>query len=94
MGSCIDLRKFQKPESIQDAYSKIVSGKSGYRAHIERKKPTPKCAKCGRGGDEEQKFCPQCGGKMAIPITNCPGCGKDIGETEKFCTECGAKLRD
>jgi len=94
MGSCIDLRKFQKPESIQDAYSKLVSGKSTYKAIIERKKPTPKCEKCGRGGDENQKFCPQCGGKMQIPITNCPGCSKDIDENEKFCTGCGTKIKD
>ena len=94
MGSCIDLRKFLKPEAIQDAYSKVVSGKSGYKAMIERKKPVPKCNKCGRGGDEGQKFCPQCGGKMLVPITNCPSCNKDIDETEKFCTGCGTKLKD
>jgi len=95
MGSCIDLRKYSDPEAIQDAYSKVVSGgKSSYRAIIERKKPTPKCTKCGRGGDEGQKFCPQCGGKMVIPLTNCPGCKKPIDENEKFCTECGTKLKD
>ena len=37
MGSNIDLRKYQDVESIQDAYSKVVSGgKSGYKAVIER----------------------------------------------------------
>jgi predicted amidophosphoribosyltransferase len=94
MGSCIDLRKFQKPESIQEAYSKVVSGKAGYKAIIERKKIPPKCTKCGRGGDEGQKFCPQCGGKMAVPLTNCPGCKADINEGDKFCQECGTKLKD
>ena len=92
MGSCLDLRKFQDPNSIQDAYSLVVSGKKGYKAVIERKKPKPKCSKCGRGGDEEQKFCPQCGGKMVVPITNCPGCQKLIEDTEKFCTNCGHNL--
>lgn len=93
MGSNIDLRKYQDPESIQDAYSKIVSGgKPGYKAVIERKKPTPKCSKCGRGGDPEQKFCPQCGGKMVVPLTRCPKCKKSIDDNEKFCTECGTKL--
>lgn len=94
MGSNLDLRKFENPDSIQDAYSKLVSGKVGYKAVIERKKPTPKCTKCGRGGDPEQKFCPQCGGKMVVPLTNCPGCKKPIDENERFCTECGHKLKD
>lgn len=94
MGSCIDLRKYQKPGSIEDAYSKIVSGKAGYKAIIERKKIPPKCNKCGRGGDDGQKFCPQCGGKMVVPITNCPSCQKDINEEDRFCQECGLKLKD
>jgi len=95
MGSNIDLRKYQDVESIQDAYSKVVSGgKSGYKAVIERKKLPPKCEKCGRGGDPDQKFCSQCGGKMSIPLTNCPACKKPIDETQKFCTECGHKLKD
>ena len=92
MGSNIDLRKYEDPASIQDAFSKIVSGKVGYKTVIERKKIPPKCTKCGRGGDVDQKFCPQCGGKMVIPLTHCPGCKKMIDEAEKFCTECGHDL--
>ena len=93
MGSNIDLRKYQDPDSIQDAFSKIVSGgKIGYKSVIERKKIPPKCSGCGRGGDEDQKFCPQCGGKMIVPITNCPGCKKYISDGEKFCTNCGTSL--
>lgn len=92
MGSNIDLRKFQEEDKIQDAFSKIVSGKSGYKTVLERKKIPPKCVKCGRGGDEDQKFCAQCGGKMAVPLTKCPGCKKSIDEVEKFCTECGHDL--
>lgn len=94
MSSCLDLRKFQNSESILDVYSRIVSGKSGYKSIIERRKILPKCSKCGRGGDEGQKFCPQCGGEMKIPLTNCPECQNEIGDTEKFCTNCGKKLRD
>jgi len=94
MGSCIDLRKYQKGDVIADAYSKVVSGKSGYKAIIERKKIPPKCIKCGRGGDDGQKFCPQCGGKMIVPLTSCPGCQKDISDEDKFCQECGHKLKD
>lgn len=95
MGSNLDLRKFQNSDSIQDAFSKIVSGgKSGYKTIVERKKVPPKCNKCGRGGDVDQKFCPQCGGKMVVPLTNCPGCKKPIDETEKFCTDCGHQLKE
>jgi RNA polymerase subunit RPABC4/transcription elongation factor Spt4 len=95
MGSCLDLRKYADPNSISDAYSKIVSGgKSGYKAVIERKKIPPKCIKCGRGGDDGQKFCPQCGGKMEVPVTHCPKCNKFLDEAEKFCVECGTKIRD
>ena len=92
MGSNIDLRKFQDANAIQDAFSRVVSGKVGYKAVIEKKKIPPKCIKCGRGGDEDQKFCPQCGGKMVVPLTNCPQCKKSIDDSEKFCTECGNNL--
>lgn len=93
-----DLRRFQdlnteEGSQVADAFSKIVSGgRPGYKAVIERKKPQPKCSKCGRGGDDGQKFCPQCGGKFVIPLTNCPGCKKGISDGEKFCTGCGFNL--
>lgn len=94
MGSCIDLRKFQN-DSIQDAFSKLVSGnKFGYKTILEKKVIPPRCEKCGRGGDEGQKFCPQCGGQMIIPVLNCPKCNKSLGEGEKFCTNCGIKIED
>ena len=93
MGSNIDLRKYEDPSTIQDAFSKIVSGgKSNYKSIIERRKIHPKCMKCDRGGDDGQKFCPQCGGKMVVPLTNCPGCKKMIEDAEKFCTQCGHDL--
>ncbi|MEK6825764.1 MAG: zinc ribbon domain-containing protein [Nanoarchaeota archaeon] len=92
MGSNIDLRKYQEEEALQEAFSKVVSGKSGYKTIIERKKIPPKCIQCGRGGDQEQKFCAQCGGKMKIPLTHCPGCKRMIEDIEKFCTECGHDL--
>lgn len=94
MGSNIDLRKFEDASSIQDAFSRVVSGgKVGYKTVIERKKIPPKCIKCGRGGDDEQKFCPQCGGKMVVPVTQCPGCKKSIEMGQKFCTGCGFDLQ-
>ncbi len=92
MSSNIDLRKYEDPASIQDAFSRVVSGKIGYKTVIERKKILPRCVKCGRGGDETQKFCPQCGGKMAIPLTHCPECKKPVADNENFCTECAHDL--
>ena len=92
MGSCIDLRKYQNPNSIQDAFSQLVSGRKGYKTIIEKKKIPPRCVKCGRGGDEDQKFCPQCGGEMKIPIVECPACQKPLAGDEKFCTGCGKEI--
>lgn len=87
-----DLRKYQN-DSIVDAFSALVSGKKvGYKTVLEKKTIPPKCAGCGRGGDDGQKFCPQCGGKMVVPLTNCPGCSQPINDNEKFCTNCGVKL--
>lgn len=88
-----DLRHLQNPSAIEDAFAKLVSGgKAGYKTIIERKKIPPKCSSCGRGGDIEQKFCPQCGGKMIVPLVACPKCKKPVGDNEKFCTECGHKF--
>ncbi len=93
MGSCVDLRKYQNPANIGDAFAKIVSGgKMGYKTVIEKRKIPPRCSSCGRGGDMEQKFCPQCGGKMVTPILNCPKCNKPLGNGEKFCIDCGTKI--
>jgi predicted nucleic acid-binding Zn ribbon protein len=86
-----DLRQFQN-DSIADAFSKLVSGRPGYKTVLEKKVIPPKCVKCGRGGDPEQKFCPQCGGKMVVPITNCPKCNSPIELNQKFCTNCGETL--
>ena len=91
-----DLRKYQNEDAIVDAFSALVSGKkSGYKTVIEKKVLPPKCSQCGRGGDQEQKFCSQCGGKMVVPMTNCPSCKKslDLDNPEKFCTNCGTKLQ-
>ena len=93
MGSNIDLRKYQDSESIEEAFSKIVSGgRPGYKAIIERRKPDGKCSKCGKKAPEDTKFCADCGGKVVVPLTHCPGCRKSIDETEKFCTNCGHSL--
>ena len=67
MGSSIDLRKWQDASTIQEAYSKLVSGgKSGYKAVIERKKDIPRCpnSSCGKSLEGTEKFCSECGTKI------------------------------
>ncbi len=79
-------------DSIQEIFGKLVSGRKGYKAVIETKKIPPKCVKCSRGGDPEQKFCPECGGQMKVPLTKCLGCKNPLNDGEKFCTGCGKNL--
>ena len=60
------MNELQSNESqIQEIFGKLVSGKSGYRAAIDRAKPVPKCS-CGKILDGEEKFCPECGNKLKI----------------------------
>lgn len=61
MPSCLDLRKFQDVEAIQDAFSKLVSGKSGYKTVIERKVEPVICENCKNVLEGTEKFCPECG---------------------------------
>ncbi len=64
MTSNRDLRKFQDSESVQAAFSALVSGKrSGYKAIIERRKDLPKCKSCQKMLEGNEKFCPECGAK-------------------------------
>ena len=64
MGSCIDLRKLQSAESVEDAFSRLVSGgKSNYKTVIERKKDPIVCESCKTSLSGEEKFCPECGTK-------------------------------
>ena len=68
MSSCLDLRKFQDSEAIQDVYSQLVSGRKGYKAVIERRKDPIKCpnAQCGKILEGTEKFCPDCGTKTGF----------------------------
>ena len=65
MGSNIDLRKLQSKESVEEAFSKLVSGgKYGYKTVIERKKEPLACLNCKTILSGEEKFCPECGMKV------------------------------
>ncbi|PIN88838.1 hypothetical protein COU60_05435 [Candidatus Pacearchaeota archaeon CG10_big_fil_rev_8_21_14_0_10_34_76] len=65
-GSCRDLRDQMDNESVLDAFSALVSGgRPGYKTIIEKKVEVKKCSECLfiLGGNE--KFCPECGEKLA-----------------------------
>jgi rubrerythrin len=64
MGSCLDLRQYQEDPKMADIIGKIVSGKSGYKAVIEKKKEVLKCPQCNIILTGEEKFCPECGHKL------------------------------
>jgi rubrerythrin len=64
MSSCLDLRQYQDSPDMASIIGKIVSGKSGYKAVIERKKEAIKCVQCGTILTGEEKFCPECGAKQ------------------------------
>lgn len=92
-GSCRDLRGMQNINNIESAFSALVSGgKMGYKTVIERRTDLPKCSKCGKFADAEEKFCSECGGKIVCMLTKCPSCSKPIKESDKFCTGCGTKI--
>ena len=65
MGSCIDLTDYQNDEAVNKAFSMLVSGKAGYKTVIDRKVEIPKCPGCSINLRGEEKFCPECGVKIA-----------------------------
>ena len=40
------MNEIQNSEQIQDLLGKLVSGRPGFKAVIDKSKPTPKCPKC------------------------------------------------
>ncbi|MFH0874324.1 MAG: hypothetical protein V1859_00140 [archaeon] len=56
--------EMQRNDAVLDAFSKIVSGKAGYRTVIEKKPVIIKCASCATILDISQKFCHECGTKV------------------------------
>ena len=64
----LNLTKFQEKGEEQDKIRKIMgkvlSGRDGYEAIIEKRKDVKRCSKCDwvlKGGE---KFCPECGAKV------------------------------
>ena len=58
------MHEIQKSDAILEAFSKIVSGKAGYKAIIEKKPMIIKCKNCQTILDLSQKFCHECGTKV------------------------------
>ena len=54
----------QKSEEFRDLFSKVVSGRSGYKTVIEMKKTAIQCKSCKTVLDSAQKFCHECGTKV------------------------------
>ena len=88
------MQQIQREESFASAFSKIVSGRPGYKAVIEKKPIMIKCNGCNKILEENIKFCPECGTKVWIKPTKCPKCSKGVFPDDKFCQECGENLEE
>jgi uncharacterized OB-fold protein len=53
----------QRSEDFTNIFSKVVSGKAGYKTIVDVKPIISKCPDCGTNLDERQKFCHECGTK-------------------------------
>jgi len=63
-GSCLDLRQYQDSADMSAIMGRLVSGKHGYKAVIERKKEVLKCNQCSNILEGNERFCPECGNKV------------------------------
>lgn len=61
------MSEIQSSDELSKVMGKLLSGKSGYKAVIEKKKEVIKCASCGMIFENPVKFCPECGTKMELP---------------------------
>lgn len=93
MGSCLDLRKYQDSEDIQDAFGALLSGRPGYKPIIERRIDPVKCEQCGQLITDNAKFCPACGTLVKRKPTSikCKKCNNLYEDNDVFCKECGNK---
>ena len=56
----------QRSSEFVDVFSKVVSGKSGYKTVVTVKPITIKCKGCGIELHQTQKFCHECGTKNEV----------------------------
>jgi len=86
------MQEIQQSDDVALNFGKLISGKSNYKAVIEKKQIIINCRKCGKQLEEEIKFCPECGTKVWIKPTKCPKCNNKVLKEDKFCQECGQSL--
>lgn len=92
MGSCLDLRKYQDGDSLQEAFGALLSGRPGYKPIIEKRIDPVKCEKCGNIIKDASKFCPTCGTPVKRKPTSIKcKCGNLFNDNDTFCGECGNK---
>jgi len=58
--------EMQRSAGFVDIFSKIVSGKAGYKTVVTVKNINVKCKGCGLELDSRQKFCHECGTKVEL----------------------------
>ncbi|MFH1503306.1 MAG: hypothetical protein ABIE36_01460 [Candidatus Diapherotrites archaeon] len=61
------MEELQKSDDFANAFGRLLSGKSGYKAVIEKKQVQIKCPSCGIIFDSPVKFCSECGMKIEWP---------------------------
>jgi uncharacterized OB-fold protein len=64
------MQDLQKSGEFASSFSKILSGRPGYNAVIEKKVITIRCTNCGLILEDTVKFCPECGTKAQKPQEN------------------------
>jgi rRNA maturation endonuclease Nob1 len=58
------MNQMQNSEyKMAELMGRIVSGRPGYKAVIERSRPPKKCSQCSKILEGNEKFCPECGNK-------------------------------
>lgn len=94
----------QMPGSTQAALRTTFPQPAETPAPATSAEPTVPCPNCGAQVRAAARFCPSCGGEMALPPapapekpveqkTNCPYCGAQVRSTAKFCPSCGSVLK-
>ncbi len=62
-----DLTRFQEEgedqDKIKSILGKVLSGREGYEAIIEKRRDIKRCNDCNWALEGGEKFCPECGNK-------------------------------
>ena len=61
------MEEMQKSEDLSNIMGKLLSGRPGYKAVIEKKVVKVQCTGCGVIFENPVKFCSECGTKIEWP---------------------------